>query len=47
MQWWEQVNHGSFDPYFKEDDAIQAYQKNYQKKMDEAMKVLSFKIIIS
>lgn len=38
-EWWEQTGRGSFDPYFKEEDALLAYEKNYKKRIDEAMKV--------
>ena len=40
LEWWEQVGRENFDPYFNEDEALKAYQKNYKKKIDEATKVI-------
>jgi uncharacterized protein YbaP (TraB family) len=39
MEWWEQAERGQFDPYFKEEEALKAYQKNYKRRADEAAKV--------
>lgn len=44
IEWWEQVNRGQFDPYFKEEEALRVYQKNYKRRMDEATKVFFFEV---
>lgn len=40
IEWWEQARKGQFDPYFKEEEALRVYQKNYKRRMDEAAKAV-------
>lgn len=39
MEWWEQIGRAPFDPYFKEDEALKAFQRNFKKRAEEAAKV--------